>query len=107
MALARALVSRPRLMVLDEALGALDALTRLVMQDLVLQVRREVGFTALLVTHDVAEAVALSDRVIVLDGGRIAHEIRVPLGHPRRKASAGSAGREAEIVAAIFGTARP
>jgi sulfonate transport system ATP-binding protein len=105
-ALARALVSRPRLMALDEPLGALDALTRIVMQDLILKVRREVGFTALLVTHDVAEAVALSDRVIVLDGGRVAQEVRIPLSHPRPKASAELAEFEGAILAAIFGTAR-
>lgn len=84
-ALARALVSQPRLMALDEPLGALDALTRIIIQGLILQVKREVGFTALLVTRDVAEAVALSDRVIVLDGGCIAHEVRIPLGHPGRE----------------------
>ncbi|MDZ4094660.1 MAG: ABC transporter ATP-binding protein [Paracoccaceae bacterium] len=102
-ALARALVSRPHLLAFDEPLGALDALTRLVMQDLILQVKREVGFTALLVTHDVAEAVAISDRVIVLDNGRVAHEVRIDMPHPRPRASAALAAIEAGILDAIFG----
>lgn len=101
-ALARALVSRPSLLALDEPLGALDALTRLVMQDLILAVKREVGFTALLVTHDVAEAVALSDRVIVLDRGRVSHEVRISMPHPRARASAEGAAIEAGILEAIF-----
>ncbi|PZR00127.1 MAG: aliphatic sulfonate ABC transporter ATP-binding protein [Cereibacter sphaeroides] len=101
-ALARALVSQPKLLALDEPLGALDALTRIVMQDLILQVKRDVGFTAILVTHDVAEAVAMSDRVIVLDGGRIAHEEMITLPHPRPKASAELAAVEARILGAIF-----
>jgi sulfonate transport system ATP-binding protein len=105
-ALARALVSRPRLMALDEPLGALDALTRLVMQDLILRMRRDHAFTALLVTHDVAEAVALSDRVVVLDAGRIVREVRLPLPHPRPRASAELAAFEAEILGAIFGSDR-
>ncbi len=105
-ALARALVSRPRLLALDEPLGALDALTRLVMQDLILQVKHEDGFTAVLVTHDVAEAVALSDRVIVLDAGRVAREVVIGLGHPRPRASARLAKIEAEILDAIFSGGR-
>lgn len=105
-ALARALVSRPRLLALDEPLGALDALTRLVMQDLILQVKQDDGFTAVLVTHDVAEAVALSDRVIVLDAGRVAREVVIGLPHPRAKGDARLAAIEAEILAAIFAKGR-
>jgi sulfonate transport system ATP-binding protein len=62
-ALARALVSRPRVLAFDEPLGALDALTRISMQRLLERVWRDQGFTAILVTHDVSEAVALADRV--------------------------------------------
>jgi sulfonate transport system ATP-binding protein len=105
-ALARALVSRPRLLALDEPLGALDALTRLVMQDLILQVKRDDGFTAVLVTHDVAEAVALSDRVIVLDAGRVAKEVVIDLPHPRPKGDPQLAALEAEILDAIFAKGR-
>ena len=74
-ALARALVSRPRVLALDEPLGALDALTRIEMQRLLERVWRDQGFTAILVTHDVAEAVALADRVLVIDEGRIALDV--------------------------------
>jgi sulfonate transport system ATP-binding protein len=83
-ALARALVSRPRLLALDEPLGALDALTRLEMQALIETVWRVQGFTAVLVTHDVAEAVALADRVLVLEQGRITIDLRIDLPRPRR-----------------------
>nr|WP_283179810.1 hypothetical protein [Gemmobacter sp. 24YEA27] len=84
----------------------MDALTRLVMQDLILQVKRDDGFTAVLVTHDVAEAVALSDRVIVLDAGRIAHDVVIDIPHPRPRGDARLAAFEAEILAAIFADGR-
>ena len=64
------------------------------------------GFTALLVTHDVAEAVALSDRVIVLDAGRIVYEVVIDLPHPRPSASARLAEIEAKILDAIFAGGR-
>ena len=82
-ALARALASRPRVLLLDEPLGALDALTRLEMQGLIERVWREHGFTAVLVTHDVEEAVALADRIIVLSAGQVALDLRVDLPRPR------------------------
>jgi sulfonate transport system ATP-binding protein len=71
--LARALVAEPELLLLDEPFGALDALTRLSMRALLLDLWREHGFGVLLVTHDVDEAVALADRVLVLDEGRVIH----------------------------------
>ena len=74
-ALARALVSHPRVLAFDEPLGALDALTRISMQRLLERVWRDQGFTAILVTHDVAEAVTLADRVLVIEDGRIALDI--------------------------------
>jgi sulfonate transport system ATP-binding protein len=83
-ALARALVSRPGRLALDEPLGALDALTRISMQKLLSRVWRELGATAVLVTHDVAEAVHLADRVIVLEEGRIKLDLPVPQQHARR-----------------------
>jgi sulfonate transport system ATP-binding protein len=73
--LARALVAEPELMLLDEPFGALDALTRLSMRALLLELWREHAFGVLLVTHDVDEAVALADRVLVLDGGRVVHTL--------------------------------
>lgn len=78
-ALARALVSRPKVLLLDEPFGALDALTRLEMHELLARVRREHGFTTVLITHDVGEAVALADRVIVLRDGGVALDRPVDL----------------------------
>ncbi|BAY77605.1 ABC transporter-related protein [Nostoc linckia NIES-25] len=81
--LARALVSQPRLLLLDEPLGALDALTRLEMQHLIENLWQERKFTAFLVTHDVEEAVALADRVILIEAGRITLDLPVRLSRPR------------------------
>lgn len=82
-ALARALASEPPLLLLDEPLGALDALTRLEMQALLERVWLKHRFTALLITHDIEEAVALGDRVLLIDGGEIALDIPVSLDRPR------------------------
>ncbi len=76
-ALARALVSRPRFLALDEPLGALDALTRIEMQQLLEEVWRHERFTAILVTHDVAEAVTLADRILLIEDGAVAWDIGV------------------------------
>jgi sulfonate transport system ATP-binding protein len=75
--LARALVAEPELLLLDEPFGALDALTRLSMRALLLDLWREHGFGVLLVTHDVDEAVALADRVFVLEAGRVVHILEI------------------------------
>jgi sulfonate transport system ATP-binding protein len=101
-ALARALVSRPSFLALDEPLGALDALTRITMQALVERVWREQGFTALFVTHDVSEAVALADRVVVLDQGRIALDLAVEHDRPRHRGLPALAEIERQLLAAIF-----
>ena len=85
-ALARALVSRPSVLLLDEPFGALDALTRMEMHRLLERIWREHGFTTVLITHDVGEAVALADRVIVIRDGAIALDIPVDLPRPRREA---------------------
>jgi sulfonate transport system ATP-binding protein len=82
-ALARALVSRPRLLLLDEPFGALDALTRLDMQKLLSAIWTRDGFTTVLITHDVREAVTLADRVLVLRDGAIACDRRVTAPRPR------------------------
>jgi sulfonate transport system ATP-binding protein len=84
-AIARALVNRPRFLLLDEPLGALDALTRLRLQDELRRIVRHEGITAILVTHDVDEAVYLGDRIVVMrpDPGRIASILPVALGEPR------------------------
>jgi sulfonate transport system ATP-binding protein len=83
--LARALVHNPRLLLLDEPLGAFDALTRIEMHQLIEGLLQRNGFTALLVTHDVQEAVALADRVILIEDGRIALDERIPLSRPRQR----------------------
>ncbi|MDM9618876.1 ATP-binding cassette domain-containing protein [Rhizobium sp. S96] len=103
-ALARALVSKPGVLALDEPLGALDALTRISMQELLNRVWRELGFTAVLVTHDVSEAVHLADRVIALDEGRVALDLAIPYPHPRRHGNPALAELEGRLLAAILGT---
>ena len=101
-ALARALVSRPRVLAFDEPLGALDALTRISMQRLLERVWRDQGFTAILVTHDVAEAIALADRVLVIEEGRIAHDVVVNTARPRERGSAELAGLEGSILSHLL-----
>lgn len=101
-ALARALVSRPRVLAFDEPLGALDALTRISMQRLLERVWRDQGFTAILVTHDVSEAVALADRVLVIDEGRIAHDVMVNAVRPRARGSVELAGLEGSILSHLL-----
>jgi sulfonate transport system ATP-binding protein len=80
--LARALVAEPELLLLDEPFGALDALTRLSMRALLLELWRCHGFGVLLVTHDVEEAIALADRVLVLERGVVAHTIEIENPRP-------------------------
>jgi NitT/TauT family transport system ATP-binding protein len=85
--LARALVNDPRLLILDEPLGKLDSLTRLAMQGELVRLWRNARFTALLVTHDVEEALLLAQRVIVLTDrpARIKAEVEVDLPYPRHR----------------------
>ncbi len=101
-ALARALVHRPRLLLLDEPLGALDALTRIEMHQLIERLWLAQGFTALLVTHDVAEAVALADRVLLIEDGSIALDLRVPLARPRERGSAAFAALEDDVLRRVL-----
>ena len=86
-ALARALVNDPALLLLDEPLGQLDSLTRLTLQTELLALWRDKGFTAILVTHDVEEAVLLTSRVIVLSErpAHITAEFTVDLPYPRHR----------------------
>jgi sulfonate transport system ATP-binding protein len=97
-ALARALVAGPRVLAFDEPLGALDALTRISMQRLLERVWQEQAFTAILVTHDVAEAVALADRILVIEDGRIARDVKVDIPRPRRRGGAEAAALEGSIL---------
>lgn len=98
LALARALIHRPGLLLLDEPLGALDALTRIEMQDLIGSLWQAHGFTVLLVTHDVSEAVAMADRVLLIEDGKIGLDLTVDLPRPRRVGSARLAELEAEVL---------
>ncbi|MFS0638842.1 ATP-binding cassette domain-containing protein [Mesobacillus foraminis] len=84
-ALARALVHQPELLLLDEPLGALDALTRIEMHQLIENLWKEKRFTAILVTHDVEEAVALANRVIVIQSGEISLLQSINLPYPRQR----------------------
>jgi sulfonate transport system ATP-binding protein len=100
-ALARALVSEPRVLLLDEPLGALDALTRRDMQRLLESIWQERRFTAVLVTHDVMEAVTLSDRVLVLRDGAIAMDLPIDLPRPRHQAAGAVAELEDVILSSL------
>ncbi|UVE18011.1 aliphatic sulfonates ABC transporter ATP-binding protein [Pseudomonas sp. LS44] len=104
-ALARALIHRPRLLLLDEPLGALDALTRIEMQQLIERLWQQHGFTVLLVTHDVSEAVATADRVILIEDGRIGLDLPVGLARPRARSSPRLAALEAEVLNRVLAQA--
>jgi sulfonate transport system ATP-binding protein len=104
-ALARALVSRPRVLALDEPLGALDALTRIEMQRLLEMVWLRDRFTSVLVTHDVGEAVALADRIVLIENGAIALDVAVRLPRPRHRGSAEFGALEARILERLLGDA--
>ena len=101
-ALARALAHDPQLLLLDEPLGALDALTRIDMQQLIESLWQARGFTALLVTHDVQEAVALADRVLLIEDGRIALDQCIDLPRPRSRGNPRFAELEEAILARVL-----
>ncbi|HEX3502827.1 MAG TPA: ABC transporter ATP-binding protein [Xanthobacteraceae bacterium] len=88
-AIARALAPRPDILLLDEPFGALDSLTRTRLQIEFLRIWKHEGITMLMVTHDVEEAVFLSDRVVVVDPrpGRIRRTFDIPLDRPRRRSA--------------------
>lgn len=100
-ALARALVNDPRLLILDEPLGKLDSLTRITMQGELVALWRRAGFTALLVTHDVEEALFLASRVIVLSDrpARIAAEVVNDRPYPRHRGDPHLAKLRHEVLA--------
>ncbi|SBG79391.1 alkanesulfonates ABC transporter ATP-binding protein / Sulfonate ABC transporter [Klebsiella pneumoniae] len=86
-ALARALLNEPRLLLLDEPLGKLDSLTRISMQRELIALWQQQGYTSLLVTHDIEEALLLCERVLVMSPrpGRIIAEFALPLAFPRHR----------------------
>ena len=102
-ALARALVNKPRVLLLDEPLGALDALTRSTMHRLIENLWQEHGFTLVMVTHDVSEAVMLADRVIVLDDGAIGLDVNIQLPRPRAATDPAFVGYEARLLEYLTG----
>jgi sulfonate transport system ATP-binding protein len=102
-ALARALASEASLILFDEPLGALDALTRLEMQNLIERLWRQRGFTAILVTHDVEEAVALADRVLLMRHGEFGSENLISLPRPRNRASSQFGTLKSEILSRVLG----
>jgi NitT/TauT family transport system ATP-binding protein len=84
-AIARALANRPRILLMDEPFGALDAQTRCQMQSYLLQIWKEVDVTIVFITHDLEEAVYLADRILILDAhpGRVRELMEVPVPRPR------------------------
>jgi ABC-type nitrate/sulfonate/bicarbonate transport system ATPase subunit len=103
-ALSRALISEPQVLLLDEPLAALDALTRLQMQDLLSQVVATTGVTIVLVTHDIDEALYLSDRIVVLGerGQGVKRTFELNLAHPRDRKDAAVTSVRTELYS-IFG----
>ena len=104
--IARALVNKPEVLLLDEPFGALDAQTRLEMQEMLLGIWEQYRATILFITHDVEEALFLSDRMYVLSArpGRVQREIKVPFERPRRYSLVGDevfARLKAEILATL------
>ncbi len=86
--IARALAMEPKVLLLDEPFGALDALTRAHLQDSVMQIHSKLGNTVMMITHDVDEAVLLSDRIVMMTNGPSAHigeVLEVPLARPRKR----------------------
>jgi sulfonate transport system ATP-binding protein len=103
-ALARALVHEPQLLLLDEPLGALDALTRIEMQQLIESLWTARGFTAVLVTHDVQEAVVLADRILLIEQGRLALDLDVGLARPRARGSVEFGALEQKVLDRVLQT---
>ena len=109
-ALARALAARPELLLLDEPFSAVDALSRSTLQDLILRIWTEHGLTVLFVTHDIEEALFLSQRVIVLreKGGGIERDVAVGIPYPRKQVDFREDSRylrlRREVLGLVLGT---
>jgi len=104
-AIARALINKPKVLLLDEPLGALDALTRVHLQRELQRIWVQQRCTVIMVTHDIEEALYLGDRVIVMDAhpGRIKHQIQVDLPHPRDRKSSVLQGYKEQLLEDLVG----
>jgi nitrate/nitrite transport system ATP-binding protein len=103
--IARALAIEPKVLLLDEPFGALDALTRATLQDELMRIVGQTGATVLMVTHDVDEAVLLSDRVVMMSNGpsaRIGEVLEVPLPRPRERLRLAHDPRFMDLRAAVL-----
>jgi sulfonate transport system ATP-binding protein len=102
-AIARALARNPDVLLLDEPFGALDNFTRLKLQDHLSAVWAKSRFTLILVTHDIEEAVALSDRIIVMRGppGRVYQEVAVDISRPRKRTALAFQALKEEVISAL------
>jgi sulfonate transport system ATP-binding protein len=102
-ALARALFTQPRVLLLDEPFSAVDAITRIRLQDLLARVALERGLSVLMVTHDIDEAVQLSDRVVLLANGPgpARADVRIDLARPRPRTDARAAAFKSQLLAAL------
>ena len=108
-ALARALINHPKVLLLDEPLGALDAFTRMRMQDEVLRLWEARGTTMLLVTHDIDEAIYMSDRIMIMTQrpGRIERTIEIDLERPRQRSSSRFLRLRGEILELLHFAGQP
>lgn len=102
-AIARGLFTRPRVLLLDEPFSAVDAFTRMKLQELLIRIAQHHGITLLLVTHDVDEAVYLSDRVLVLETnpGTVREAVDIAVARPRSRTDEHLALRRAEVLSAL------
>ena len=107
-AIARAIVMRPELLIMDEPFASVDAQTRFDLEDLVLKVRDDFKITTVMVTHDIDEAVYLSDKIIVLFGSpaHVKEEIQVDLPFPRNQIDTRGATRFGELRTKIYAQVR-
>ena len=104
-AIARALATRPEVLLLDEPFSSVDAFTRMHLQDLLLAIWQQESTTMVLVTHEIDEALYLSDRVLVLSGrpARLRAEVRVEMARPRDRRSAQLARLKAGVLTGVAG----
>jgi nitrate/nitrite transport system ATP-binding protein len=103
--IARALAMQPKVLLMDEPFGALDALTRAHLQDSVMEIHARLGNTVLMITHDVDEAVLLSDRVVMMTNGpaaTIGEVLKIDLPRPRRRLELATDTEYARCRAAVL-----